>query len=173
MVLLLRSACPHGHHYHWNMAFGEFLRDSATHFLTICLSPIQCLNILALSVLTVIVRSPAMVHELHNNGRSDMIPDQEVHPALPTPLSKIETQYREHDLNYRKLASEETLTHVLLIISIRHHFSSNIEQMDMSGLMYLCLIAISSMLVYGALKGKRSYLLPFFCLQLFDFAITT
>lgn len=45
--------------------------------------------------------------------------------------------------------------------------------MDMSGLMYLCLIAISSMLVYGALKGKRSYLLPFFCLQLFDFAITT
>lgn len=47
------------------------------------------------------------------------------------------------------------------------------EHMDMSGLMYLCLIAISSMLVYGALKGKRSYLLPFFCLQLFDFAITT
>lgn len=45
--------------------------------------------------------------------------------------------------------------------------------MDMSGLMYLCLIAISGMLVYGALKGKRSYLLPFFCLQLFDFAITT
>lgn len=47
------------------------------------------------------------------------------------------------------------------------------DHMDMSGLMYLCLIAISGMLVYGALKGKRSYLLPFFCLQLFDFAITT
>lgn len=98
----------------WSCCFGLHVRTATIIIGTWHL----CLNILALSVLTVIVRSPAMVHELHNNGRSDMIPDQEVHPALPTPLSKIETQYREHDLNYRKQSSGETLTHVLLIISI-------------------------------------------------------
>lgn len=53
-------------------------------------------------MLTVIVRSPAMVHELHGLPRPDVITEQEVHPALPTPLSKIEPPYREHDLNYRK-----------------------------------------------------------------------
>lgn len=43
----------------------------------------------------------------------------------------------------------------------------------MSGLVCLCIIAITVMLIYGTVKGKTSYLLPFFCLQLFDFAITT
>lgn len=104
------------------------------------------LNVLALGVLSVIVRSPEMIHELQGAPRADVMADQEA-PALPTPLSKIDPPYKEHDLNY--------------------------QHMDMSGLLYLCLIAISGMLVYGALKRKRSYLLPFFCLQLFDFAITT
>lgn len=63
-----------------------------------------CLNILALGVLTVIVRNPSMVNELHGSPGSDAMNEQEVHPALPTPLSKIEPprSYREHDLNYRK-----------------------------------------------------------------------
>lgn len=43
----------------------------------------------------------------------------------------------------------------------------------MSGLVCLCMIAITLMLMYGTIKGKPSHLLPFFCLQLFDFAITT
>lgn len=37
----------------------------------------------------------------------------------------------------------------------------------------MCMIAITLMMIYGAVKGKPSHLLPFFCLQLFDFAITT
>lgn len=116
-----------------------------TFSLSLSLSP-QVLNVLALGVLSVIVRSPEMIHELQGAPRADVMADQEA-PALPTPLSKIDPPYKEHDLNY--------------------------QHMDMSGLLYLCLIAISGMLVYGALKRKRSYLLPFFCLQLFDFAITT
>lgn len=43
----------------------------------------------------------------------------------------------------------------------------------MGGLVCLCMIAITLMLIYGAIKGKPSHLLPFFCLQLFDFAITS
>lgn len=43
----------------------------------------------------------------------------------------------------------------------------------MGALMTVCTLAITLLLVYGAIKGKATHLLPFFCLQLFDFAITT
>lgn len=43
----------------------------------------------------------------------------------------------------------------------------------MGGLVCLCMIAITLMLVYGTVKGRPSHLLPFFFLQLCDFAITT
>lgn len=49
-----------------------------------------------------------MVQELQDSSRSDMRSEQEMHPALPTPLSKIEPPYRDHDLNYRE---RPTLTH--------------------------------------------------------------
>lgn len=48
-----------------------------------------------------------------------------------------------------------------------------IADMDMGALMTVCTLAITLLLVYGTLKGKATHLLPFFCLQLFDFAITT
>lgn len=37
----------------------------------------------------------------------------------------------------------------------------------------LCMMAITMFMITGALKGKAMHLLPFFCVQLFDFAITT
>lgn len=37
----------------------------------------------------------------------------------------------------------------------------------------MCMIAITLMLIYGTVKGRPSHLLPFFFLQLCDFAITT
>lgn len=43
----------------------------------------------------------------------------------------------------------------------------------MGGLVCLCMIAITMMLIYGTVKGRPSHLLPFFFLQLCDFAITT
>lgn len=43
----------------------------------------------------------------------------------------------------------------------------------MGGLVCLCMIAITLMLIYGTIKGRPSHLLPFFFLQLCDFAITT
>lgn len=43
----------------------------------------------------------------------------------------------------------------------------------MGGLVCLCMIAITLMLIYGTVKGRPSHLLPFFFLQLCDFAITT
>ncbi|XP_032590385.1 uncharacterized protein LOC6560242 isoform X2 [Drosophila grimshawi] len=105
------------------------------------------LNILALSVLAVIWRNPDMMDELES-GSHDFTVDLNA-PALPTPLSKVDPPYayRDHSLNY--------------------------QNFDMGGLVCTCMIAITLMMIYGTIKGKPSHLLPFFCLQLFDFAITT
>nr|XP_014097172.1 lysosomal-associated transmembrane protein 4A [Bactrocera oleae]XP_014097173.1 lysosomal-associated transmembrane protein 4A [Bactrocera oleae]XP_036225081.1 lysosomal-associated transmembrane protein 4A [Bactrocera oleae] len=107
------------------------------------------LNVLALSLLAVIWRNPHMMEELEVY---DYTVDLSA-PPLPTPLSKVDPPYpyRDHSLSYRKQY---------------HNF-------DMGGLVCTCMIAITMMMIYGTLKGKPSHLLPFFCLQLFDFAITT
>ncbi|XP_026477019.1 lysosomal-associated transmembrane protein 4B-like [Ctenocephalides felis] len=43
----------------------------------------------------------------------------------------------------------------------------------MGALVTICTLAITLMMLYGAVKQKPAHILPFFCLQLFDFAITT
>lgn len=50
-----------------------------------------------------IIRNPAMVHELEN-GYDDYSRMNEEAPALPTPLSKIDAPYayRDHSIAYRK-----------------------------------------------------------------------
>jgi lysosomal-associated transmembrane protein len=109
------------------------------------------LNILAICMLTFIMRNPALLHELENGYDDSAINDMDP-PELPTPLSKIEPPYayRDHSLTYK-----------------------NYHNIDMGGLVCLCMIAITLMMIYGAVKEKPTHLLPFFCLQLFDFAITT
>lgn len=104
------------------------------------------LNFLALSLLVVIWHNPQMVEEVENSY--DHSVDLNA-PALPTPLSKIDLRYayRDHSMNY--------------------------ENFDMSALVCLCMITITLMMIYGTVKCKPSQILPFFCLQLFDFAITT
>ncbi|XP_037952675.1 lysosomal-associated transmembrane protein 4B-like [Teleopsis dalmanni] len=91
-----------------------------------------------------------MMEELENSYDYNVDPNA---PILPTPLSKIEPPYayRDHSLIYRK----------------------QYQNFDMGGLVCTCMIAITLMMIYGTIKGKPSHLLPFFCLQLFDFAITT
>jgi len=46
------------------------------------------------------------------------------------------------------------------------------EDKFMGMLITLTSFLITCMLVYGALRGKAGYLMPFFCLQVFDFCIT-
>lgn len=48
-----------------------------------------------------------------------------------------------------------------------------LDNIDMGGLVCVCMIGITLLMIYGAVKGKPSHLLPYFCVQLFDFAITT
>lgn len=60
----------------------------------------QFLNILALSLLAIIMRNPQMMEELENSN--DYNVDLSA-PALPTPLSKVDPPYayRDHSIVYR------------------------------------------------------------------------
>lgn len=110
------------------------------------------LHVLALSVLAIIMRN-----------HQQLIVEQQTTPEylepnnlLPTPLSKV----KDNDNPYYLPTTQDGRT----------PYSSD---MDMGALMTVCTLAITLLLVYGTLKGKATHLLPFFCLQLFDFAITT
>lgn len=102
------------------------------------------LNLFALTLLGIIAKNPTIVHH-----SSDKLDDDGI-DALPTPVSRNfaeQDPYRDHSLNHNDI--------------------------DMGGLVCLCMIAITLMLIYGAMKNRPSHLLPFFFLQLCDFAITT
>lgn len=108
-------------------------------------------NILSMGLLAIIVRDPELIQELDNTDENFNVNNELEHeaPALPSPASKIHQQ------------------HAYRAYSIAYH------DVDMNGLVGMCVIISTLMLIYGAIKYKPSHLLPFFCLQLFDFAVTT
>lgn len=76
---------------------------------------------------------------------------------MPTPLSNVETRpslYPQHGPSHPR-------DHSLIY-----------HDVDVGALVTVCTLAITLMLIYGASRGKPAHLLPFFCLQIFDFAIT-
>lgn len=129
----------------WTCCFGLHVRTT-----TIIIGVWHLfLNVVALGILSIIIRTNNF-HLLLGDFKSNEDDENEIAPILPTPLSKVDPPY-----------------------AYRDHFqqAGYSNDVDMSGLVFLCMIAVTLMLIYGAVKGKPSHLLPFFCLQIFDFAI--
>lgn len=118
------------------------------------------LNLLAIMLLAVIIKNPTIMHDANQDTTTPDLDDSSEEDytvqMLPTPQSKVDTMmntkpysdaFRDHALNY--------------------------QDIDMGGLVCLCMLAITLMLIYGTVKGKPAHMLPFFFLQLCDFAITT
>lgn len=133
----------------WTCCFGLHVRTT-----TIIIGVWHLfLNVLALGILSVIIRTNNYHLLLDDLSGSEDNTNEPFAPILPTPLSKVDPPY-----------------------AYRDHFQQaglHSNDVDMSGLVFLCMIAVTLMLIYGAVKGKPSHLLPFFCLQIFDFAIAT
>lgn len=89
------------------------------------------LNLLAITLLAIIVKNPNMMQSLDGS-------EEEIADALPTPVSnKVDyygsnAPYRDHSMAYQDL--------------------------DMGGLVCICMIAITLMLIYGAIKGRENRL---------------
>ncbi|CAG9786777.1 unnamed protein product [Diatraea saccharalis] len=105
------------------------------------------LHLIALGFLAAVVRNPRLLDELeHDSATEADWSDVGNHRyEMPTPLSNVEP--RPINLQHTTQSKDHTL-------------------------IYLCTLAITLMLIYGAARGKPAHLLPFFCLQIFDFAIT-
>ncbi|KAI5630907.1 hypothetical protein NE865_16385 [Phthorimaea operculella] len=103
------------------------------------------LHLMALGFLAAVVRDPRLMEELERESApmSDLGSDGVTLSGMELPDQTPATPYTQH------------------ISQPRDH-----------GLIYLCTLAITLMLIYGAVRGKPAHLLPFFCLQIFDFAIT-
>ncbi|XP_058820636.1 lysosomal-associated transmembrane protein 4B isoform X5 [Topomyia yanbarensis] len=133
----------------WTCCFGLHVRTATIIYGVWHLF----LNVLALGILSVIIRTNNYHLLLDDLNEGDDNGNDLIAPILPTPLSKVDPTY-----------------------AYRDHFQQTglrSNDVDMSGLVFLCMIAVTLMLIYGAVKGKPSHLLPFFCLQIFDFAIVT
>ncbi|XP_050679842.1 lysosomal-associated transmembrane protein 4A isoform X2 [Leptidea sinapis] len=113
------------------------------------------LHLFALGFLAAVVRDPSLMQDFEQE-RETVVGWRDVGSALPTPLSNIEpppNSYPQYGLKPKDQA-------------IIYH------DVDVGALVTICTLAITLMLIYGASRGKPAHLLPFFCLQIFDFAIT-
>ncbi|CAB3261527.1 unnamed protein product [Arctia plantaginis] len=115
------------------------------------------LHLIALGFLAAIVRDPRLLDELERDSAPVVDWSNAGRETMPTALPKVEPppssyapqhvgQHRDHSLIY--------------------------HDVDVGALVTVCTLAITFMLIYGAALGKPAHLLPFFCLQIFDFAIT-
>lgn len=133
------------------------------------------IHILALSVIAVVLRHPEMVE------------DSAMGPVLPTPLSEVEEPFVEIispnlspgiELSLKPQQSDDTRRQSSFSTAhgyndIFTHRSLNRQDVNVGVVVTFCTFAITLLMVFGAVKGKPSYLMPFFCLQVFDFCIAS
>lgn len=139
------------------------------------------LHVVALSTVTIILRSSDLYAEW----------DDQI-SVLPTPLSEIDSprwirldglstdaDFRHHEpiampsapFKDSVLDGSDGTQYI-----IRHraiNYRKALKDMNVIVVMMFCSFTITLLMVYGAVKGKPSYLMPFFCLQMFDFCLTS
>lgn len=114
------------------------------------------LHVLALSVIALIYRNHHAMNQQNQYG--DVDPSN----LLPTPLSKV----KDGDIPYYLPTTQDGNGRTV-------YSEVYPSDMDMGALMTICTLSLTLLLVYGTIKEKAIYLLPFLCLLLFDFIITT
>ncbi|XP_039293106.1 lysosomal-associated transmembrane protein 4B isoform X2 [Nilaparvata lugens] len=153
------------------------------------------LHVLTLSVLAVLLRHPEMML----GGEATIAPPGSavsggvgggVHPApLPTPLS-VDVDFQSNDVrlslgqgghaphpsssspwgDYHPAAAAPG-HHALLAYRARRQLTY--QDLNVGFVITFCTFSITLLMVYGAIRGKPSYLMPFFCLQVFDFCLAS
>lgn len=115
------------------------------------------LHLIALGFLAAIVRDPRLLDELERDSAPVADWSNAGHEAMPTAQSKIEPPPSSYSPQHIGPPRDHSLIY---------------HDVDVGALVTVCTLAITFMLIYGAALGKPAHLLPFFCLQIFDFAIT-
>ncbi|XP_054285512.1 lysosomal-associated transmembrane protein 4A isoform X2 [Macrosteles quadrilineatus] len=117
--------------------------------------------VLALSVLAVVLRHPELMSYDHSSAGPE-----------PTPLAELEMIHDEGGNLQLTLGQIPERP-----ISIQNNnFASRASyyrDVNTCVIFTFCTFMITLLMVYGAIKGKPVYLLPFFCLQVFDFCLSS
>ncbi|XP_047511658.1 lysosomal-associated transmembrane protein 4A [Pieris napi] len=113
------------------------------------------LHLLALGFLAAVVRDPALIQDFEQEQES-FVDWRDVGSPLPTALPNIESPSSAYSQYAIKSKERSFIYH----------------DIDVGALVTVCTLAITLMLIYGAARGKPAHILPFFCLQIFDFVIT-
>lgn len=116
----------------------------------------QVTNVLALSALAMVIFHPEMVrHVRMGSGSTDNGPQNlsGVYTAEQVPPPRVMPKYGP---TYSVLGG-----HVW-----------NVDDLNIGIMITFCTFVITLLMVVGAIKGQPSYLMPFFCLQVFDFCIS-
>ncbi|KAL0271935.1 UNVERIFIED_CONTAM: hypothetical protein PYX00_005081 [Menopon gallinae] len=123
------------------------------------------LHALILSIMAVVLSYPKIL-------------DQDIDPVLPTPLSEVDQVSPEvytgnfdwsHNSDGSSIKPLPLLPHGYRELWERQNFSH--QDMNIGVVVTICSFTMTLMLLYGAIKGKPSYLMPFFCLKVFDFCV--
>lgn len=132
------------------------------------------LHVLALSVLAVVLRHPELMVEDNDWMMGSMGAPA---PALPTPLSSevdVEVMSPDFQLTLGR-APDHSQSHIPANgpFYFRRQRALNYRDLNIGVVITFCTFAITLLMVFGAIRGKPSYLMPFFCLQVFDFCIAS
>ncbi|KAK6625148.1 hypothetical protein RUM43_005439 [Polyplax serrata] len=107
-------------------------------------------------------------------------PKDDLESVLPTPLSEVDNinfelsgSNLEVILNNRSSRTPQPLLSHSYSRELWEHKTLSNQDMNVGVVVTFCTFAMTLLLLYGAVKGKPSYLLPFFCLQVFDFCVAS
>lgn len=155
------------------------------------------LHVLTLSVLAVMLRHPELMlgdgssggYMMGGGGGGGALPPHQQAPALPTPLS-VDVDFQSTDVKFSlgqggHVAQQPGSTwlssapgaagdaggHSLLAYRARRQLTY--QDLNVGFVITFCTFSITLLMVYGAIRGKPSYLMPFFCLQVFDFCLAS
>lgn len=150
------------------------------------------LHMLSLAAIAVLVLHPQVTNQRPDirNGGSYVNSDQDLLSILPTPLS-AENHEEPQALPVSELTSgSERMNKQNGDNSAKLLYGSFVykdwfgerpppdqrvtyQDLNISIGVNFCTLGITLLMIYGAVRGKSLYLMPFFCLQAFDFFVTS
>lgn len=91
-----------------------------------------------------------------------------IHPDVLMKPNQTELANEEFGSNYLKNYEPSDSDNNLMVIH-RRRWSSEDKYVGL--FITLCSLFITTLLIFGSIKGQPGYLMPFFCLQVFDFCL--
>uniref|UniRef100_A0A1B6D2N8 Lysosomal-associated transmembrane protein 4A n=1 Tax=Clastoptera arizonana TaxID=38151 RepID=A0A1B6D2N8_9HEMI len=123
------------------------------------------LHVLTLSVIAVLLSHPQLMDSSQQHFKTSPTPLNDVDFESSSDIQLSLGQDSDNSFAFKS-------PHSFHLNSFNSR-SFDYEDLNICVLITFCTFIITLLMVFGAIKGKPSYLMPFFCLQVFDFCISS